>query len=209
MTQSSNLGYYEYIQSDIMGTDEPVSCAQTQRIVNNLNHIYDEQAQHRINWVSRALNGGDNIGLSTGSGTIHWEATVPWMMKRNRMPANADVYVAGAAVGGGTTSMWLKMVPWYYGGPGEFGDDGIFFTSTTQTTTSATGEYVIDEQNIFNAVGEHTYISLLKSCIKEFPITNADSTVNVARVPMVKFIVSATNDTNRPYILGVTVREFV
>lgn len=205
MGQSSLLGYWEFAPTSAFNDSEPVSPACTQRLINNLNHLYDEQFQHRVNWGSAGVNLQDNIGLSTGAGTIQWEAVVPWTMTREQMPANVDVRVAIATSNASNpTSVQLKMVPWW--GSFEEPPGNVFFASATVTTTSTTGFYALDAQQIFAPAAKE--IGLLKNSIREFKTVNADDETLVARVPMVRFVARAINNISQPYIMGVLIREF-
>jgi hypothetical protein len=209
MTQSSALGYWEYAQPTLLNADAPMSCGYARRIANNIDHLYDEQTQHRVNWASSGRDISDHIGLSSGSGRVYWETVVPWTMKRNRMPVNVDYRVAAATTNAAVgTTVSIKMVPWWadYNAPVA----NTFFTSATSAAeTSTTGAWSLSAQKIFTSGGDPPVSKLFGTCLYAFDVKNDDAEVQTVSVPLVKFVVTATNETWGPHIMGVLVREFV
>lgn len=97
--QTSNLGRVERIDPDSMAADNPVSTARAWICRNNLAHLTDQYAQHRINWVAYGPDSGGYRPVIGGFVALTPESA-PWRQRflhswlKPDRPANLDILLS-------------------------------------------------------------------------------------------------------------------
>lgn len=61
---TSTLGWYSRFDEALVDDEDPVDTGHAYRAVNNLNHLADQYAQHRVNWILAAGEQGLAIDAS-------------------------------------------------------------------------------------------------------------------------------------------------
>lgn len=95
MTQSSYSGYVLRTPATAFSDDEPVSSYRAWENRQNLLHLTDESAQHRINWVSPDASGYGIEATPEVDNAPIWSHVYPHTFLAPGKPANLDLYVQG------------------------------------------------------------------------------------------------------------------
>jgi hypothetical protein len=142
--KSSTYGYYVYMPATINDADEPLNSCHVQYMTNNILHLNDMSTQHRYNWVS-AVGGVGILGGAVAADTYYLVTSVyfPVSMSRTGQLENLVVRI-GAKTDKGTVT--IKAILQRADKPAEyFGDTANNIAELSDTTTSTTGEWVIQD----------------------------------------------------------------
>lgn len=69
---TSTLGHYTRFDEAFIEGNEPVDTGVAWRAINNLNHLADQYAQHRVNWVAEASGAGLEVVGTLTAGPRFW-----------------------------------------------------------------------------------------------------------------------------------------
>jgi len=158
VTQSSYKGYFERMDAESFSTDDPVTAGRADILRDNLLHLIDESAQHRINWVRDLGVTNPSLRMNevgVGNDKASWAQNFPLTWYRPYQPANIDYLIKFAGDSSFDADVTVRIVPHFKPGtliPYTVGANGMpTLYSTTTTEAVTTGTTTLESQVFFTS----------------------------------------------------------
>ncbi len=205
MSVRSQLQSFVTMPTTAFSADRPVSAWRTYALRSNAQHLIDSSGQYLVNWhadlTSEGLHHDSGLDPSTPA-YCSW--IVPIRIVQAEHPMHYDIRVAAQLEAAGTALIAAILSP--YGAPraitGE--EHGLQWFYETNTTTSTTGEWVLDERWTWSG-SDRSYMSSVKSFGFLEDGVSRTAKVVLARLEILLFCSTAETEAD---ITAVSLREY-